>query len=424
VTARRRAPLLLGLAYVAFVGLGLPDGLLGVAWPSMRASFGLPLDALGPLLVATTGGYVTSSFATGRLVSRLGVGALLAASCAAMGASLLGYATASAFGIVVGCGFGVGLGAGGIDAGLNSFAARHHSPRTLNWLHACYGIGAATGPLLMTSVLLAGAPWQRGYAVVAGFQLALALAFAATRSLWREPSPLPAGPAARPAPVASAELRVGRGPAGPPAAPVRATLRLAPAWLGMLSFFLYVGIEQSAGTWAYTFLTQARGVSMAAAGTWVSIFWGGLLAGRVSLGLVANRVPLDHMVRGALAGVVAAAVALALAPGPRASELALVGIAFACGPVFPSLIAATPRRLGAAHAGNAVGFQIAAAGLGQALLPWGVGALARRAGLDLLGPALVVLALVAVAVHEQLLRAARACEEAREAGAVALDRRS
>lgn len=384
--SRRRVVLLLGLAYVGFVSLGLPDGLLGVAWPSIRASFDLALDALGPLLVATTAGYVAASFATGALLGRMRVGTLLAASCAATALALAGYALAPSWWILVGFGVFAGLGAGAIDAGLNTYVATNHSPRTLNWLHACYGVGAAAGPALMTAVLVQGRPWQRGYALVATAQIALAVAFFATRSLW---------PSARPAPHATAPEA---------AAPAAATLRKPVAWLGMAAFLIYVGLEQSAGAWAYSFLTEARGVPMARAGTWVSLFWGGLMAGRVGFGLVANRFPLPALVRSAIGGMLAATLLVALDPfdGASAAGLALLGVA--CGPVFPSLIAATPARVGAAHAANAVGFQVSAAALGQALLPWATGGLARGLGLDVLGPVLVALAVLLVLLHEALVR--------------------
>jgi fucose permease len=383
---RRRVGLLLALSYVGFVSLGLPDGLLGVAWPSIRANFGLELDALGQMLVATTAGYVAASFSSGQLLARMNLGALLAASCAATATSLLGYAFAPAWFVMVGFGLFAGLGAGAIDAALNTYVATNHSPRTLNWLHACYGVGAASGPALMTAVLMRNDPWQRGYWIVAAGQIALALCFFATRALW--PSVGSDARAATDAPAASS----------------RATLAQPAAWLGMASFFLYVGLEQSAGAWAYSFLTEVRGLSLAAAGTWVTIYWGGLTAGRVIFGLVANRFPLDRLVRGALVAIAAAAALVVSDPFPSASAIGLALLGFACGPIFPSLIAATPARLGAAHAANGVGFQIAASAFGQALIPWAVGGLAERHTLAVLGPVLLAFAVALFAVHEALAR--------------------
>ena len=152
----QKRPLKIGLvllAYVAFISLGLPDGLLGVAWPSMRADFALPLDALGMLLVASTSGYLTSSFFSGRIVARLGVGGLLAASCAATGGSLLGYTLAPSWMTLVPFGLVAGLGAGAIDAGINTYIASHHGESLMQWLHASFGVGITLGPIIMTTGL-------------------------------------------------------------------------------------------------------------------------------------------------------------------------------------------------------------------------------------------------------------------------------
>src|SRR5262245_410856 len=169
---RKLNPLFTLLTFLGFVSIGLPDGLTGVAWPSMRGYFGLPIDALGGLLMSYTVGYLVSSFGSGRTLARIGVGALLALSCLATGLSLFGYASASRWWMVVAFGALSGLGAGAIDAGLNTYAAMNFSARMVNWLHAFYGVGALSGPLLMTHTLRSELPWQWGYVIVGGGQLA------------------------------------------------------------------------------------------------------------------------------------------------------------------------------------------------------------------------------------------------------------
>jgi fucose permease len=384
----KKGVVLLMLAYVGFVSLGLPDGLLGVAWPSMRASFGLRLDALGPLLVATTSGYVLASFASGWVLARINVGSLLALSCLATGASLLGYAGAPSFAVVIGFGVFAGLGAGAIDAGLNTYVATNHGPRTVSWLHACYGVGAALGPAIMTRVLAHDLPWQRGYLLVACAQIALAAAFGATASHW----PGAGEPDAASGPVASN-------------ASARETLRLPAALLGVLTFFVYTGIEATAGAWSYSLLTQARGLSMAAAGFWVSAFWVGLTFGRIASGAIARSLDAASLLAVSLALTGTGAALLWLAPWPElaASGLALLGLG--AGPIFPTLIASTPARVGLAHVGNAVGFQIAAAAFGQSLLPWLVGGLASALGLEIVGPALFAPLALLAAICELTRRA-------------------
>jgi fucose permease len=379
----RRLPALLVLNFAAFVSLGLPDGLLGVAWPSIRRTFDLPLEALGGLLVSFTAGYVVSSFSSGAVLARMTVGALLSASCLATGVSLLGYALAPDWGIMVACAALAGLGAGAIDAGVNAYVATHHGARTLNWMHAAYGVGAASGPLIMTGVMTSGRGWQFGYGLVAAGQLALAALFGASRGWW-------------PAPQRSAATESAA------AAPVLRTLRLPRVWLGIAAFFVYTGLEAVAGVWAYSFLTSVRGLSMARAGAGVTLYWVSLTAGRMIFGAIVGRRSLAFMLRAALALLVGAAGLIWLFSSSLVSVFGFGLLGLAAGPVFPSLMAGTPTRLGEAHVRNGVGFQVAAAALGQSLLPALVGVLARGLGLAVVGPTLAAAAISLVVLHEAL----------------------
>lgn len=371
---------MIGLAFAGFVSLGLPDGLLGVAAPSMRSTFAIAPDRFGVLLVSFTAGYLASSAASGALLARVGVGALLAGSCLLTAASLLVYATTSWWSFVVAFAAVSGLGAGAIDAGLNTWAAIHLRARGVSWLHAFYGVGATAGPIVMTAVLAAGRGWRHGYAVVGTAQLALAVAFAATRRRWPE-----IGAGARPTAAATANEAAR---AAEPARPA-STLRLPHAWLGIAVFFLYTGLEAAVGVWAFSLLTGARGIDPVTAGLWLGTFWLGLTAGRVGFGAIVRGRPLAPLLRLSLAAIVAGTLLLSLDLGEAAdfAGLALTGLAMA--PIFPSLIATTPRRLGAPHAANGVGFQVAAASLGQSLIPAFAGVAVARFGLESIGPVLV-----------------------------------
>jgi fucose permease len=396
----RRSPLsLLALAYVGFFSLGLPDGLLGVAWPGMRAHFGLPQGALGALLVATTAGYMSSSFAAGWLIQRLRVGGLLALSCGGTALALLGYATAPAFTIVVLWGLLAGAGAGAIDAGINAYVASQHSARTVNWLHACYGVGAAAGPALMAAVLARGLGWERGYLVVCAAQLALAAAFAATVRRW------PAGTAS----IDSSANQASES--------LRETLRVTGVRWGSAAFFVYTGMEAAVGAWSYSLLAVSRGFAMEVAAFWVSGFWAGLTAGRVLAGALAGVLRPELLLRLALLGL-AAGTALVWLPPVRGAELAGVALlGLACGPIFPTLIATTPGRVGPAHAANAVGVQIAAAALGQSLLPAALGLLAGALGLEVVGPSLALAAAALAWIVARVWRTAPAHSASRSSSA-------
>jgi fucose permease len=381
----RRSTALVVLSFLGFASLGLPDGVLGVAWPSMRAGFGLPLDALGALLIATTAGYVTSSFLAGALLARISVGALLALSCLATGATLLGYAAAPIWAAMVTLGVIAGLGAGAIDAGINTFAATNFAPRTLHLLHAAYGVGTTAGPIWMTSVLMGGFAWQRGYLAIGAVQLVLAAGFAATLRLWPGP---PRGEASR----------------APPAAPLAETLRLPKAQLGAAAFFLYLGVEATAGAWLFSLLEEGRGASMAAAGAATSLYWGGLLVGRIGFGFAPNSLRPETLLPPAIAGAAACAALLALDLGTASSLVAAAGLGLCVAPIFPALIGATPERLGPAHTANTVGVQVAAAALGQSSLPALAGLLAEHGGLEWVPRMIIGLALALFAVNALLAR--------------------
>jgi fucose permease len=387
----RMSLLLFVLAYAGFISIGLPDGLIGVAWPSIRATFKLPVDALGALLVTFTAGYLISSFSSGRLLSLFGVGAMLALSCLATATSLIGYALAPVWPMVVAFGALGGLGAGAIDAGLNTFAATRFSARTVNWLHACYGVGTTGGPLIMTGVMGAGLAWRWGYAAVGLGQLALAVCFALTRRLWAD------GRGTREQVTSSSA----------PAASVGSTLRLPLVWLSVAVFFIYSGVEAAAGAWAYSLFTESRGVSMGVAGTWVSVYWGAFTAGRIISGLAADFARRSRLLRFCIIGVALGAMLLWLNLTNLLSfaGLALMGISSA--PIFPTLIASTPGRLGAIYTANGVGFQIAAASLGLSLLPTFVGLMANRFGLEIIGPLLFTSAILLLILFEILTAADR-----------------
>ncbi len=254
----KSSSLIIGQAYLAFISLGLPDGLLGVAWPSIRAYFDLPLDALGTLLVMLTTGYLLSSFNCGRILAHMNVGAVLALSCLATALSLVGCALAPGWGVIITLGLLAGMGAGAIDTGLNTYAATHFSARSVNWLHACYGIGATLGPLLMTGVLGTGHRWQTGYALVGIGQLVLALCFGATHKLWLNHTQ-EAGLVQNDALNSQSSYSVS------PASPTPAnTLRLPAVWLSIAVFFIYTGIEASAGAWSYSLFTEGRAIPITA----------------------------------------------------------------------------------------------------------------------------------------------------------------
>jgi len=368
---------------LSFVVLGLPGGILGVAWPSIRTSFALSLDAVGALLVAHTLGYLLSSFNNGRIISRLGIGSFLLVSAMIGGLGLVGYALAPAWWVMVSFGLLLGIGGGAIDAGLNTYFAANHSASLMNWLHACFGLGAALGPAIVTAILDGGYSWRWAYALVALSEGILAACFALTLSRWR-----------------LAEFTSKR--IGPGLAKVRSvdTVKLPAVWLGIALFFTFTGVEASGGQWPYALFTEARSVNPATAGFWVSIYWASLTLGRILFGIAVNCIGIVPLLRTSMLGTICGAALIWWNPTDVLSFLGLALMGFSLAPLFPLSISNTPDQVGVEHSANAIGFEVAAASLGIAALPGLGGVLAERLGLEIIGPFLVVFSVVVLVLHE------------------------
>ncbi len=379
----RPGPLLIALAYVGFVSLGLPDAVIGVAWPSVRNTFSLPQSAAGMVFMASGLGYLATSFFAGRLTHALGIGLLLSASTALVAAAMFGLALSGLWILFVACALVHGLGSGAIDAGLNGYAAHYLSARHMNWLHACYCLGAMLGPLVMTAMLTGGRHYSAGYSVVGVVMLALAIVFLATRPRWGQAS----------APADHAGPRVA----------AAAAVRHPAVVLHMVVFFLYTGLEVAISQWTFTVLTESRGVHAGPAGIAVGAYWGSIGAGRVVCGLLVDRIGIDRLLRCCLLAATAGTLLLA-APLPLAAAwTGLILAGFGLAPVYPCLMTRTPQRLGKRLSAHAVGFQVGAAMVGAAAVPAGLGLIAGSSGLEAVPTGTVVLAGVLWLLHERLV---------------------
>ncbi|NOG74093.1 sugar MFS transporter [Roseicella sp. DB1501] len=336
---------LLVLAYIAFIGLGLPDPLPGTLWPVLRLDYGRPEAALGLLLLAVSGGTMAASLLAGRAMAAFGTGGVLAGSLGITALAAVAASLAPPWAVLVMLALLSGLGAGAVDAAMNLFAAARFAPRHLNWMHACWGVGATLSPAIATLLLAGGGSWRQVYLVIGLLLGALSLAFGLTRRRW-------GGPAQESGPAAS----------------IGGALRSAMARRQILAFFVYCGVEAGTGQWLATVLVAARGADPAMAGAATTLFWGALAAGRVGLGFVVDRIGPDRMLRQAV--LVAALASAGFAFAPAGLDLVSVGLlAVALAPLYPTLMARTPARLGGPLAVHAVGFQVAAATLGAGLLP-------------------------------------------------------
>lgn len=379
----RSSALLVGLAFAGFVALGLPGGALNVAWPSIRDHFALTQDAIGTLLLTQTIGYLVASFYNGRILSRLGIGPFLLTSTIVFGVGLGAYALAPTWWAMGLFGLVSGLGSGAIDAGLNTYFAANHSPSLMNWLHACFGMGATLGPQLATWILARNLSWRWAYAVIFAVQALLGAAFALTLRRWRLGQPASQETTPKPTDVRLLD-----------------TLRVPAVWLGIALFVGFTGLEGSAGQWGYVLFTEARKVPTTTAGTWISVYWASLTIGRILFGIAASRIGVTALVRAGMLGMVCGAALVWWSPTILLGFLGLAMMGFSVAPLFPLSISDTPRQVGSRHAPNAIGFEVAGASVGLAVLPALAGALAQNLGLETIGPFLLVASILVFALHE------------------------
>jgi len=373
------------ISFAGFVALGLPSGILNVTWPAVRDTFGLSQDAVGALFIAHTTGYMLAGLINGWAISRFGPGRFLLISTLLAGLALGGYALAPAWWVIVCCGLAAGLGGGAVDAGMNTYFADNHSPTLMNWLHACFGLGAALGPQVAVIAGQLGGSWRSAYVVAAAMDGVLALAFALTAIGWRLSQDIQ--------PAHASALRRGT-----------ATFALPAVWLNIGLFFLFTGLEATSGQWSYPLFTESRGVDPIAASGWISVYWASLTAGRIVFGIIVRWLGTSALLRASMALCILGSALLWSRVSDLASFVGLALLGFSIAPMFPLLISDTPRRVSAVHAANAIGFQVAAASVGIATLPGIAGALAARVGLETLGPMLFVSAVVLALLHELSLR--------------------
>ncbi|WP_102050610.1 MFS transporter [Pygmaiobacter massiliensis] len=353
--------ILLVLIYLAFIGLGLPDSLLGAAWPQLRIDIGAPLSGAGMVSMIVTAGTIVSSLVSARVIRRFGTGKVTAISTALTAAALLGYAFAPAYWWLCIMAIPLGLGAGAVDAALNNFVALHYKAHHMSWLHCFWGLGATAGPILLSVFLARPQGWRTGIRSIGLLQLALVAVLTFSLPLWRKVTEKKEiGSAATSEPVSNREA-----------------LRLRGLPAALLTFFCYCGAELGCGLWASSFLVASRGVAPAQAAGWVSLYYAGITAGRFFSGFAMHRLTCPAMIRlGGLTSL-AGCVMLVLPLPTVFSAVALVLIGLGCAPVYPCMIHETPARFGEANSQTAMGLQMATAYCGSTLMPPLLGLLAQ-----------------------------------------------
>ena len=338
------ANLLLAVIYVSFVSLGLPDSLLGAAWPSIYPELGTSISSAGILSMIIAVGTVVSSLSSDRVTRLWGAGKVNSFSVLLTAVALFGFSTSGSFGALCLWAIPYGLGAGAVDAALNNYVALHYKSRHMSWLHCMWGIGATLGPYAMGYALSHGMGWTGGYRTISLVQFGLVAILFASLPLWKRQS--------------NAENAQGSRPL-----PLREALGIAGAKEMMLCFFCYSAVEQTTGLWAASYLNGACGFSAEISATFAGLFFVGITVGRLLSGFMTMRLSDDRMIRLGI-GIVACGVVLLLLPVNALSLAGLVAIGLGCAPIYPCIIHSTPDRFGAENSLAFVGIQMASAYVG------------------------------------------------------------
>ncbi len=363
--------LLLLVIYLAFISLGLPDSMLGAAWPLMRSELGLPLEGAGLVSVIITVGTIISSLLTGRLIRKLGTGRLTTLSVLTTALALLGYSFTTSYLWLCLMAVPMGLGAGAVDASLNDFVARNYSSKHMSWLHAFWGVGATAGPLLMAGMISLTGRWQNGYRSVSFVQFGLVAILIASLSLWKKFDH---------ASVEAHSVKLSNGS-------IWKTPGMGP---NLAAFFAYCSLELTAGLWFASYLVQIRGVKPETAAAWAASYYFGIMLGRMINGFLTLRFSSKTLIRAGQTSILLGILLLFL-PGNTFSLIGLLLVGMGCAPIYPSMLHETPARFGKENSSRLMGIQMASAYVGLSVAPPLVGLLASRWSLQIFPFALLIL---------------------------------
>lgn len=359
--------ILLALIYIAFISLGLPDSLLGSAWPLMSADLGAELSHAGIISMIISAGTIVSSLFSDKLTRKLGAGLVTAISVMMTALALLGFALSNSFIRLCFLSIPYGLGAGAVDAALNNYVALHYESRHMSWLHCFWGVGATIGPYIMGWAIGAGHGWRTGYGTVAVIQAVLAFILFISLSLWKRRNSSDKNSEDYEAPIG-----------------LRDALKIKGVIAILIAFFGYCAFESTAGLWASSYLVEYRGVDAETAAFFASMFFIGITLGRFVSGFICNKVGDKNMIRIGVAIMALGIILIVIPFGNVNFALAgLVIIGLGAAPVYPSIIHSTPEHFGRENSHAIVGIQMASAYCGSTLMPPIFGLLAQYINIGL-----------------------------------------
>ncbi len=380
--------LLLAIIYLAFISLGLPDGLLGAAWPTMYQEFAVPVSYAGAVSMIISFGTILSSLQSDRLTRRLGTGKVTAISVGMTAAALFGFSFSHSFVAVCLWAIPYGLGAGSVDASLNNYVALHYESRHMSWLHCMWGIGATLGPYVMGYALTGGKGWNAGYRYIGIMQVVLTAVLVCSLPLW----------------VKRKEVGTGGTEVDAKALSIREVLKIRGAKEILFCFFCYSAIESTAGLWASSYLNLQKGIAAETAASYAGMFYLGITIGRALSGFITMKLNDVQMIRMGQC-IIALGIIVVFLPGNAVVSLVgLVLIGLGCAPVYPCIIHSTPAHFGEDKSQAVIGIQMACAYVGSCLMPPVFGLIANNISVALFPVYLIGFLILMVVMHELLVK--------------------
>ncbi len=383
--------LLLAIIYLAFISLGLPDALLGSAWPIMYREFSVPVSYMGIISMIIASGTVISSLMSDRLTKKLGTGKVTAISVLLTAVALFGFSISSSMWMLCLWAIPYGLGAGSVDASLNNYVALHYESRHMSWLHCMWGIGASLGPSIMGFALSHGQTWNMGYRYIAILQIVLTSILFISLPLWKKNNPA----VSTDAEPASSDNHV---------LTLREIIRLSGAKEIMIAFFCYSAIEQTTGQWGSSYLVLHKGLSEETAATFAGLFYIGITIGRALSGFITMKLNDTQMIRLGEVIILLGCIALVLPLGSVVSLGGFILIGLGCAPIYPSIIHSTPANFGADKSQAVIGVQMAAAYVGTTLMPPLFGIIANNISIALLPVYVFAALLLMFVMYERVVK--------------------
>jgi fucose permease len=382
--------LLLAIIYLAFISLGLPDSLLGAAWPSIYQVFGRAVSDAGIISMIIAFGTILSSLQSDRLTRKFGTGTVTAISVLTTAVALFGFSLSNSFVMLCLCAIPYGLGAGSVDASLNNYVALHYASRHMSWLHCMWGIGASMGPYVMGIALAGGQGWHMGYRIIAILQIFLTIILMFSLPLWNKPLNNT---------NEKDDINLQNEPL-----PLRKIVKISGVKEVMTAFFCYCALEQTTGLWSSSYLVLYRGLSSEKAASLASLFFLGITFGRALSGFLTLKFSDKQMIRIGQVIMLFGIISLLLPFGEIVSFLGLIFIGLGCAPIYPCIIHSTPAYFGANRSQAIIGVQMASAYVGTCLMPPLFGLIANYINVALLPVYLLIILLLMFFGHERLLK--------------------